>query len=124
MRSRKLVRLFASAIIAAIGVTVILAIQTAAQIEEPWNVVVVSETFSLARMTFLVALGSADKFETIPGWGQEQHSKEAFGELVASRGDCSIDLEVPEDALDAIAPAVLPLVVANDRLAELRGHEP
>jgi hypothetical protein len=43
--------------------------------------------------------------------------------LVVSRGDCSIDLEVSEDALDAIALAILPLVVANDRLAVRLGRD-
>jgi hypothetical protein len=37
--------------------------------------------------------------------------------LVVSRGDSAIDLEVPEDALDAISLAILPFVVADDGLA-------
>ena len=56
MQYRKMFSLFASALLSAVGVTLLLAIQTSVQIEEPWNIVVVSETLSSVRMTFLIVL--------------------------------------------------------------------
>jgi hypothetical protein len=43
--------------------------------------------------------------------------------LVVSSGDGTIDLEVSEDALDAIALAVLPFVIADDCLAVRLGRD-
>jgi hypothetical protein len=39
--------------------TLLLTIPTLAQIEEPWNIVVVSEALTFARLTFIVALAHA-----------------------------------------------------------------
>jgi hypothetical protein len=49
----------ASALLAALVATLLLTIPTLAQIEEPWNIVVVSEALTFARLTFIVALAHA-----------------------------------------------------------------
>ena len=48
-------------------------------------------------------LGGVDKFEPVSGGGEVDHAEEAAGELVVARGDGTIDLEVAEHALDAVA---------------------
>jgi hypothetical protein len=59
LRSRKAFAILASAIIAAVGVTALFAIQTAVKVEEAWNITVVSEAVSLARIAFFAALAHA-----------------------------------------------------------------
>jgi len=49
-----------------------------------------------------VCLGGADKFEPVSGGGDMDHAKEAVDQLVVSGGDRSVNLEVPEHALDAV----------------------
>ena len=44
-----------------------------------------------------------DKFEPVSGGGDVNHAEEAFGELVVSGGAGSVDLEMAEHALDAVA---------------------
>ena len=62
-------------------------------------------------------LGSVDKFDPISSWSQEEHAEECLGELVVSGSDGTVDLEVPEDALDAIALAVEAFTVSDRHLA-------
>jgi hypothetical protein len=63
MRSQQIMPLLAlalaSALLAALVATLLLTIPTLAQIEEPWNIVVVSEALTFARLTFIVALAHA-----------------------------------------------------------------
>lgn len=56
-----------------------------------------------------------DEFEQVAGGSDLDHAKEAFGELVVSGGDSSVDLEMTEHALDAVALLVEDAVV-DDRL--------
>lgn len=51
--------LLASALLAAVVATLLFNIPTLAQIEEPWNIVVVSQALTLARTTFIVAVAHA-----------------------------------------------------------------
>lgn len=44
-----------------------------------------------------------DKFEPVSGCGKVDHAEEAVGQLIVSGGDRTVDLEVAEHALDAIA---------------------
>jgi hypothetical protein len=44
-----------------------------------------------------------DKFEPVSGGGEMDHSKEAIGQLVIAGGDGTVNLEVAEHALDAVA---------------------
>lgn len=48
-------------------------------------------------------LGGVDKFEPVSGGGQMDHAEEAAGQLVITGGDGTVDLEVAEHALNAIA---------------------
>ena len=63
MRSQQIIPLLASALasalLAALVATLLFTIPTLAQIEEPWNIVVVSEALTFARLTFIVALAHA-----------------------------------------------------------------
>ena len=58
------------------------------------------------KIPFQVQLGGVDKFEPVSGGGEMDHSEEAVGQLIVSGGDGPVDLELPEHALDAIAPLV------------------
>jgi hypothetical protein len=49
----------ASAVLAAVAVTLLVTIPLLAEIEEPWNIVVASEVLELTRLTFVVALAHA-----------------------------------------------------------------
>jgi hypothetical protein len=49
----------ASALLAAVVATALLTIPTLAQIEEPWNIVVLSQGLTIARITFIAALAHA-----------------------------------------------------------------
>ena len=51
--------LLASALLAALATTLLFIIPTLRQIEEPWNIVVVSQTLALLRTTFIVTLAHA-----------------------------------------------------------------
>lgn len=51
----------------------------------------------------MLALSDVDKFELVSGGGKMDHAEEAVGRLVVARGDGTVDLEVSEHALDAIA---------------------
>ena len=60
------------------------------------------------------SLGGVDKFEPVSGGGEMDHAEEAVGQLIVPSGDGTVDLEVTEHALDAIAllierPVVLDL---------------
>ena len=44
-----------------------------------------------------------DKFEPVSGGGEVDHAEEAVGQLVIAGGDGTVDLEVAEHALDAVA---------------------
>ncbi len=44
-----------------------------------------------------------DKFEPVSGGSKMDHAEEGFGELVVSGCDGSIDFQVSEHALDAVA---------------------
>lgn len=44
-----------------------------------------------------------DKFEPVSGGGEMDHAEEAAGQLVVAGGDSSVDLEMAEYALDAVA---------------------
>ena len=44
-----------------------------------------------------------DKFEPVSGRGDMNHSEEAVGKLVVSGGDGTVNLEMAEHALDAVA---------------------
>jgi hypothetical protein len=63
MRSQQIIPLLASALasalLAALVAPLLFTIPTLAQIEEPWNIVVVSEALTFARLTFIVALAHA-----------------------------------------------------------------
>jgi hypothetical protein len=59
MRPQQLIPLLGSAVLAAAIATVLLTIPTLAQIEEPWNIVVVSQVLALARTTFIVTVAHA-----------------------------------------------------------------
>lgn len=58
-RFQKLLLLVASVVLAVVVVTFLLAILTLAQIEEAWNIAVVSETLTLTRTTFIAVLAHA-----------------------------------------------------------------
>jgi hypothetical protein len=58
-------------------------------------------------------LGGVDKFDPVTSWGDEQHAEEALGELIVSRGDSTVDLEVAEDTFDAIALAIEAFAIAD-----------
>jgi len=47
-------------------------------------------------------LDGVDKFEPVSGCGDMDHTEEAFGELVVSGGDGSVDFQAAEEALDVI----------------------
>lgn len=47
--------------------------------------------------------GRVDKFEPVSGGGETDHSKEAYGNLLTAGDDGTVDLEVAEHALDAVA---------------------
>ena len=59
-----------------------------------------------AKWATAFLLGGVDKFEPVSGGGEVDHAEEAAGELVVARGDGTIDLEVAEHALDAVALVV------------------
>jgi hypothetical protein len=59
MRSQKIMLPLASALLAAVTVTLVVSILNLAEIEEPWNIVVVSEVLQLTRLTLVVALAHA-----------------------------------------------------------------
>lgn len=44
-----------------------------------------------------------DKFKPVSGGGEVDHSQEAAGQLVVAGGNGTVDLEVAEHALDAVA---------------------
>jgi len=48
-------------------------------------------------------LGGVDNFEPVFGGREVDHAEEAAGELVVAGGDGTVDLEVTEHALDAVA---------------------
>ena len=56
MRLQKLVPPLASALLAAVVVTLLFTIPTSVQIEERWSIVVVSQALTLARTIFIVAV--------------------------------------------------------------------
>jgi hypothetical protein len=64
-----------------------------------------------------------DKFDPVTRACDVEHSKEAVGELVVAGGDSSIDLEVADHALDAVALAVEAFAVADHYLAVRFGRD-
>src|SRR5579883_1704294 len=56
------------------------------------------------------ALGPVDKFAAIAESRQMQHTEEALGKLVIAGGDCAVDFEMAEHALDAVTLPVETLV--------------
>ncbi|WCP15805.1 Non-homologous end joining protein Ku [Sphingobium sp. AntQ-1] len=48
-------------------------------------------------------LGGVDKFEPVSGGGEMDHAEEAIGQLVVAGCDGTVDFEVPEHTLDAVA---------------------
>lgn len=60
-----------------------------------------------------------DEFEQVAGGGDLDHAEEALGELVVACSNGSVDLEMTEHALDAIALLVEDAVV-DDRLLAVR----
>jgi hypothetical protein len=55
-----------------------------------------------------------EKFEPVSRGGEVDHAEEAAGQLIVASGDGSVDFEVAEHALDAVAlpverPAMLDL---------------
>ena len=58
-------------------------------------------------------LGGVDKFEPVSSGGEVDHAEEATGQLVVAGGDGSVDLEVAEHALDAVALLVERAVVLD-----------
>jgi hypothetical protein len=59
MRTQEFMPLLAAVLLSAGVATLLFTIPTLAQIEEPWNIVVVSQSLTLARTTFIVALAHA-----------------------------------------------------------------
>jgi hypothetical protein len=59
MQTLRLTPLLASALLAALAATLSSIIPTLGQIEEPWNIVVVSQILGILRTTFIVALAHA-----------------------------------------------------------------
>ncbi len=84
---------------------------TAREITEPVNIVAQSMggliaiqlALSMPRMVKRLVLGGVDKFEPVSGGGEMDHAEEAAGQLVVAGGDSSVDLEMAEYALDAVA---------------------
>ena len=60
-----------------------------------------------------VCLGGVDKFEPVSGCREMDHAEEAAGQLVMAGGDGSVDLQVAEHALNAIALLVERAVVLD-----------
>lgn len=61
-------------------------------------------------------LGGVDKFKPVFGGGEMDHAEEAAGQLVIAGGDGSVDLELAEHTLDAVALLVeRPVVVVFTR---------
>ncbi len=58
-----------------------------------------------------------DKFEPVFDGGEMEHSEEALGELVVSRGDGTVDFEMTDHAFDAVALPVEAFVPADRGLA-------
>jgi hypothetical protein len=58
-----------------------------------------------------------DKFEPVSCCGEMEHSEEAVGEFVVSSGDGTVDFEMTDHALDAVALAIEALVPSDCRLA-------
>lgn len=58
---------------------------------------------SMALPITYIPLGGVDKFEPVSGGGDMDHAEEAVGELIVAGGDGTVDLEMAEHALDAIA---------------------
>ncbi len=58
-------------------------------------------------------LGGVDKFEPVSSGCEVDHAEEATGQLVVACGDSSVDLEVAEHALDAVALFVERPVMLN-----------
>jgi hypothetical protein len=59
MGPRHIMLAFAAALLSAVTTTLLLTLVTLVRIEEAWNIVVVSETLALARVTFVVCLAPA-----------------------------------------------------------------
>lgn len=60
-------------------------------------------------------LGGVDEFEQVADCRDLYHAEEALGELVVARGDGTVDLEMTEHALDAVA-FLIEHAVVDDRL--------
>jgi hypothetical protein len=59
MPSREFISSLAAALLSAVVVTLLFTVLTLTEIEEPWNIVVVSQVLSLARITLVVVLAHA-----------------------------------------------------------------
>lgn len=68
-------------------------------------------------LNHLDTLGRVDKFEPVSCCGEMEHSEEAVGEFVVSRGDGAVDFEMTDHALDAVALAIEALVPSDCGLA-------
>lgn len=56
-------------------------------------------------------LGGVDKFEPVSGCGDMHHAEEAVCQLVVAGSDGTVDFEMAEHALDAVAlPVKLPIM--------------
>jgi len=58
-------------------------------------------------------LGGVDEFEPVSGGGDVDHAEEGFGEMIVAGGDGSVDLEMAEHPLDAVALLVEGAVVLD-----------
>jgi hypothetical protein len=59
MRFRQIILLLAAVLLSAVTVTLLITLVTLAQIEEAWNIIVVSEGFALTRTTLVLCLAHA-----------------------------------------------------------------
>jgi hypothetical protein len=57
----------------------------------------------MANVPCGLCLGGVDKFEPVSGSGKMDHAEEAVGELIVAGSDGTVDSEMAEHALDAIA---------------------
>lgn len=60
-----------------------------------------------------LSLGGVDEFEPISGGCYVDHAHEAVGELIVSGGNCAVDFQPAEHALDAITLLVEHPVMFN-----------
>lgn len=58
-------------------------------------------------------LGGVDKFKPVSGGREMDHSEETVGQLIVSGGDGTVDLELSEHALDAIALLIERLIMLD-----------